>query len=99
MSSFKDVAVHTALHASGVENVIGDEASQIYLVFKNIVPEKLRKRLTADETATIILGLCGLTDDQVFQLNLDGRTLLRNELSMFGKMAFTTIVEALADAA
>jgi hypothetical protein len=94
MSFFKDLAVNTALQASGVENVIGNEADQLYAAFKNIVPKKLRKSLTGDETVTITLRLCYLSDDQVLQLNLVGRNLLRNELSIYGKMALTTVLEA-----
>ena len=94
MSLFKDIAVYTALDASGVEDVIGDEVNQLYGAFINIVPKKLRQSLTGDETTSIVLRLCWLTDDQIGQLNLVGQDLLRNELSIYGKMALATALKA-----
>jgi hypothetical protein len=95
MSFIKNIEVNAALHVSGVENVIGNEANDLYVAFKNIVPKKLRKCLTGDEMATIILRLCYLSDDQVNQLNRVGQNLLRNELSMGGRTALTMVFGAI----
>ena len=58
------------------------------------MPKKLRQRLTGDETTSVVLRLCWLTDDQAGQLNPEGQNLLRNELSKYGKMALATALEA-----
>ncbi len=94
MSLFKDIAVYTALDASGVENVIGDEVNRLYGAFINIVPKKVRQNLASDETASVVLRLCWLTDGQVGQLNLVGQNLLRKELSIYGKTALATALKA-----
>jgi hypothetical protein len=94
-SLVKDIAVFTALHASGVEDVISDEINHLYGAFTNIVPKKLRQRLTGEETTSVVLRLCWLSDDQAGQLNLEGQILLRNELSTYGKKALATALEAI----
>jgi hypothetical protein len=58
------------------------------------VPKKLRQRLTSEETTSVVLRLCWLSDDQASQLNLEGQILLRNELSTYGKMALATALKA-----
>jgi hypothetical protein len=58
------------------------------------VPKKLRQRLTGEETTSVVLRLCWLSDDQASQLNLEGQILLRNELSTYGKMALATALKA-----
>jgi hypothetical protein len=59
------------------------------------VPKKLRQRLTGEETTSVVLRLCWLSDDQAGQLNLEGQILLRNELSTYGKKALATALEAI----
>ena len=58
------------------------------------MPRKLRQRLTGDETTSVVLRLCWLSDDQASQLNLEGQNLLRNELSTYGEKALATALEA-----
>ena len=74
--------------------MISDEINQLYGAFTNIVPKQLRQKLTDEETTSVVLRLCWLTDDQAGQLNLGGQNLLRNKLSIYGEKALATALEA-----